>query len=67
MLMAGVGRTIAVPTALPHLCDAIGRAPADLFEDGNSVWEAETVLPPSAIPIKLRKPGVARLIDLRGG
>lgn len=43
MLMAGVGRTIAVPSALPQLRDAIGRAPADLFEDGNSVWEAETI------------------------
>lgn len=42
-LMAGVGRTIAVPTALPQLRDALGRAPADLFDDGNSLWEAETI------------------------
>nr|WP_269840803.1 hypothetical protein [Paucibacter sp. M5-1]MCZ7883682.1 hypothetical protein [Paucibacter sp. M5-1] len=43
MLMAGVGRVTAVPMALPQLRDALGRAPADLFDDGNSLWHAETI------------------------
>jgi len=42
-LMAGVGRVSAVPSALPQLRDALGRAPADLFDDGNSLWHAETI------------------------
>ena len=42
-LMAGVGRVSAVPSALPQLRDALGRAPADLFDDGNSLWHAETL------------------------
>jgi hypothetical protein len=42
-LMAGVGRVRSVPVALPHLRDAIGRASADIFDDGNSLWDAETV------------------------
>ncbi|MDR7308405.1 hypothetical protein [Rhodoferax saidenbachensis] len=42
-LMAGVGRVSSVPSALPQLRDALRRAPADLFEDGNSLWHAETI------------------------
>lgn len=42
-LMAGVGRATAVPSALGQLRDAIAKAPADLFNDGNSLWNAETV------------------------
>jgi hypothetical protein len=43
MLMAGAGRTTAVPSALPELRDALRRAPDDLFDDGNSLWHAETI------------------------
>ncbi len=42
-LMAGVGRATAVPSALLQLRDAIAKAPADLFNDGSSLWNAETV------------------------
>lgn len=42
-LLAGVGRANAVPSALPQLRDALQRAPADLFDDGNSLWDAETI------------------------
>jgi len=42
-LMAGIGRVSAVPSALPQLRNALGRAPADLFDDGNSLWHAETI------------------------
>lgn len=42
-LMAGVGRQSAIPSALPQLRDALGRAPADLLDDGNSLWHAETI------------------------
>jgi hypothetical protein len=42
-LMAGVGRTSTVPSALTNLHDALRRAPADLFDDGNSLWHAETI------------------------
>jgi hypothetical protein len=42
-LMAGVGRVSAVPSALPQLRDALGRSPADLLDDGNSLWDAETI------------------------
>lgn len=42
-LMAGIGRVSAVPSALPQLRDALGRAPADLFDDGSSLWHAETI------------------------
>lgn len=43
LLMAGVGRVSAVPSALPQLRDALGRSPIDLFDDGNSLWYAETI------------------------
>lgn len=42
-LMAGVGRATAVPSALVQLRDAIRKAPAELFNDGSSLWNAETV------------------------
>ena len=42
-LMSGVGRVSAVPSALPQLRDAVGKAPTDLFDDGNSLWNAETI------------------------
>ena len=41
--MAGVGRVTSVPSALVHLRDALRQAPAYLFHDGNSLWDAETV------------------------
>ena len=42
-LMAGVGRAQSVPASLPLLRDALDRVPADLFDDGNCIWDAETV------------------------
>lgn len=42
-LMEGVGRATSVPSALGELRDAIAKAPADLFNDGSSLWNAETV------------------------
>nr|WP_295376237.1 hypothetical protein [Pseudoxanthomonas sp.] len=42
-LMAGVGRATAVPFALEQLRNAITKAPADLFNDGSSLWNAETI------------------------
>lgn len=42
-LMAGVGRATAVPSALVQLRDAMRRAPADIFDNGNALWDAETV------------------------
>jgi len=42
-LMAGVGRATAVPTALGQMRDAIAKAPAALFDDGDSLWHAETI------------------------
>lgn len=42
-LMAGIGQTQAVPAAVPQLRDAIRSAPADLFDDGDCLWNAETI------------------------
>jgi hypothetical protein len=42
-LMAGIGQTQAVPGAIPQLRDAIHSAPADLFDTGNCLWDAETI------------------------
>ena len=42
-LMAGIGRTQAVPRAMPQLRDAIRGAPTDLFDHGNCLWDAETI------------------------
>lgn len=42
-LMEGVGRTNAIPSALVQLRDALSLAPADIFDNGNALWDAETV------------------------
>lgn len=42
-LMAGAGRVSGVPSTLPQLRDALGRAPVDFFEEGNNLWDAETI------------------------
>ncbi|WP_372383460.1 hypothetical protein ACCQ12_09520 [Xanthomonas sp. NCPPB 1068] len=42
-LMAGVGRSTAVPSALGQLRDAISKAPSDLFNEGSILWHTETV------------------------
>lgn len=42
-LMAGIGRTQAVPSAMPQLRDALRSAPSDLLNDGDCLWDAETI------------------------
>ncbi|WP_372173496.1 hypothetical protein [Xanthomonas euvesicatoria] len=42
-LMAGVGRSTAVPSALGQLRDTISKAPSDLFNEGSILWHTETV------------------------
>lgn len=42
-LMAGVGRARSIPTALPELREALHKSPADFFDDGDSLWYAETI------------------------
>lgn len=42
-ISAGIGRMSALPSALPQLRDALERAPADVLDDGNCLWDAETV------------------------
>jgi hypothetical protein len=42
-VMAGVGRVSSVPSALPQLLDALIKSPADLLDDGNSLWNTETI------------------------
>ena len=32
-----------MPAAVPQLRDAIRSAPSDLFDDGNCLWNAETI------------------------
>jgi hypothetical protein len=61
-LMAGVGRVSAVPSALPHLRDALGRAPADLFDDGNSLWYTETIC---RITVHEHREALIRDVNLR--
>ena len=61
-LMAGVGRTSAVPSALPQLRDALLRAPADLFDDGNSLWDAETIC---QVAVHEHRAAMLRDVDLR--
>ena len=42
-LAAGIGRASAVPSALPQFRDALEKVPADIFEDSNCLWDAETI------------------------
>lgn len=42
-LMSSVGRVSAVPSALPQLRDALNMSQPDFFDDGNSMWHAETI------------------------
>lgn len=42
-LMTGVGRTTAIPSALVQLRDALCLAPVDIFDNGDALWNAETV------------------------
>jgi hypothetical protein len=61
-LMAGIGRVSSVPSALPQLHNALGRAPADLFDDGNSLWHAETVC---RIAVHEHREALIRDVNLR--
>lgn len=61
-LMAGIGRVSAVPSALPLLRDALGRAPADLFDDGNSLWHAETIC---RVAVHKHREALIRDVNLR--
>ncbi|MEQ6352734.1 hypothetical protein [Ralstonia pseudosolanacearum] len=61
-LMAGIGRVSAVPSALPQLRNALGRAPADLFDDGNSLWHAETIC---RVAVHEHREALIRDINLR--
>lgn len=61
-LMAGVGRVSAVPSALPQLRDALGRSPVDLFDDGNSLWHAETIC---RIAVHEHREALIRDVNLR--
>lgn len=61
-LMAGVGRKSAIPSALPQLRDALGRAPVDLLDDGNSLWHAETIC---RIAVHEHRESLIRDINLR--
>jgi len=40
---AGIGRASALPSALPQLRDALGRAPVDVLDDEDCLWNAETI------------------------
>lgn len=42
-LAAGIGRVSALPSALPQLRDALSMAPGDMLDDGNCLWDAETI------------------------
>ncbi|MFC3533700.1 hypothetical protein ACFOLG_16135 [Vogesella facilis] len=42
-IAAGVGRVSALPSALLQLRDALNQAPADMLDDGNCLWDAETI------------------------
>jgi len=61
-LMAGIGRTQAVPAAIPQLRDAICSAPADLFDDGNCLWYAETIC---RVAVHEHRPALMRDVTLR--
>lgn len=61
-LMTGVGRVSAVPSALPQLRNALGKAPADLFDDGNSLWYAEIIC---RVAVHEHREALIRDINLR--
>ncbi|MBH9578163.1 hypothetical protein [Inhella proteolytica] len=61
-LMAGIGRTQAVPAAVPQLRDAIRSAPADLFDDENCLWDAETIC---RVAVHENRPALMRDVTLR--
>ena len=61
-LMAGIGQTQAVPAALPQLRDAIRSAPADLFDDGNCLWNTETIC---RVAVHEHRPALMRDVTLR--
>lgn len=60
--MAGIGQTQAVPAAVPQLRDAIRGAPADLFDDGNCLWDAETIC---RVAVHEHRPVLMRDVALR--
>ncbi len=61
-LMAGIGQTQAVPAAVPSLRDAIRSAPSDLFDDGNCLWNAETIC---RVAVHEHRPALMRDVTLR--
>jgi hypothetical protein len=61
-LMAGIGQTQAVPAAVPQLRDAIRSAPADLFDDGNCLWNTETIC---RVAVHEHRPALMRDVTLR--
>jgi hypothetical protein len=42
-IAAGVGRVSALPSALLQFRDALKKAPADMLDDSNCLWNAETI------------------------
>jgi hypothetical protein len=61
-LMAGIGQTQAVPAAVPQLRNAIRSAPSDLFDDGNCLWNAETIC---RVAVHEHRPALMRDVTLR--
>jgi hypothetical protein len=61
-LMAGIGQTQAVPAAVPQLRDAIRSAPADVFDDGDCLWNAETIC---RVAVHEHRPALMRDVTLR--
>lgn len=61
-LMAGVGRATAVPSAMGQLREAIAKAPTDLFNDGSSLWDVETVCQAA---VHEHRPALLRDVTLR--
>lgn len=61
-LMTGVGRSTAIPSALVQLRDALHPAPDDLFDDANSLWDAETVC---QVAIHEHRQALLRDVNLR--
>lgn len=42
-IAAGIARVSALPSTLLQLRDALNQAPPDMFDDGNCLWNAETI------------------------